>query len=150
MVRLRAKKVHTRSKAPNAGQFKEGHGNGGRPPGSRNRMNRMLKEGINEALCVHGDWLKENMQSKRMKALYSCGGMVAGLIYMARHEGGSFVGLLARLLPLEIAGKVEHEHTMESTQYETVEEIAEALRARGLPPPSKLIDITPTKEPADG
>lgn len=146
MVRLRAKRYHVRNEEQNTGRFQNGHGRGGRKPGSKNRMTRLLKDGIEEALIHHGDWLAENMKSKRMQELYGVGGMVGALTYLQRHEGSSFVALLARLLPMQVTGKIEGSVEHNHRAYETPEEVMQALRDRGLPPPMKMIDITPERD----
>jgi len=72
-------------------------------------------------------------------------GKLHGYLYALAIEKPEIFGrLLERVMPLSLSGKVDVEHGPK--QYETVEELAEALRARGLPMPNRLIDVTPKGE----
>lgn len=109
------------------GQFKKGNPGGGRPFGSIPKVTVKLKTALVEAAALVGcDEL-------------GTGGLHGYLYKLAIDHPAVFARLLERVLPLTLTGEIEHT----AKKYETMEELAEALKARGLPPPQKIIDVTP-------
>lgn len=74
---------------------------------------------------------------------YSTGGARAGMAYFANQEPNAYMMLLQKLLPMQIEGKVNGNI---NHRYETVEDVEKAMRARGLPIPPRMIDVTPIRD----
>lgn len=115
------------------GKFKKGNPGGGRKPGSPNKVTAQLKHAIVEAAAMVG-FDGEGMQ-----------GLHGYLARLAIKEPQVFGRLLEKLLPLQLTGSFQHT----DRKYETMEDLALALKERGLPPPSRLIDVTPIKRVAE-
>lgn len=119
------------------GKFAKGNKGGpGRKLGVPNKINVQLKNAIVEAASMVGFDGEGTM------------GLHGYLARLALQEPAVFGRLLEKLLPLQLAGNVDHT----VRKLETMADLAQALKERGLPPPSKLIDVTPVKrlgEPAD-
>jgi hypothetical protein len=73
---------------------------------------------------------------------YRMGGALAAMLWFGNKEPHAYLALLAKLLPLQIEGKLNGKVTH---RFETVEEVEKEFRARGLPVPPRMIDVTPTK-----
>lgn len=111
------------------GKFAKGNASGGRRLGKPNKITTMLKTAILESAAMVG------FDGEGMHQLHGY------LCRLAIHEPQVFGRLLEKTLPMQLAGKVEV--TATHRKYETMEDLADALRERGLPPPHKLIDINP-------
>jgi hypothetical protein len=125
-------------------KFKKGRTKtGGRAKGTRNRMTLLLKDGIEESLRVKGDALVEKaIENPQRYGHFIVGGVVAGLMWLMEKEPGAYTNLVAKLLPMQLHGKLEGEV---NHKFNSVEDFARELRARGLPVPPKLIDVTPPR-----
>jgi hypothetical protein len=115
-------------------RYKKGHQKipgSGRIKGQPTLMQKSLKQAIMEA-C---EWAGEDGEGKN--------GVTGYLANLAINYPKLFVRLLERLLPLQVdgTGSLNINH-----RYETMDDLAEAFKARGLPPPSQLIDVTPIAE----
>lgn len=74
---------------------------------------------------------------------YRDGGAEAAMLWLQNQEPGTYLQLIARLLPLQIQGKMS---TSTTHRFETVKDVEEEFRRRGLPPPPRLmVDVTPNK-----
>lgn len=110
---------------------KNGVGGPGRPKGSQTQIKVDLQKVIVEAASMVGcDG-------------YGTHGALGYLYALAIERPEIFGRLLERVLPVRMVGQVHHDHEV-SRKYETVEELQEAMKARGLPPP-RLIDVTPAR-----
>jgi len=67
----------------------------GRPAGLVNRITRDLKVGITEAAALHGS------------DGAGAGGLTGYLLYLATEHPKAFAGLLGKLLPLQVSGRVD-------------------------------------------
>lgn len=117
----------------------------GRAKGTPNRMTVLIKDGIEQSLRVIGDSmaLKAEENPERY-GLYAQGGVVAGLVWLAMKNPAAYIGMVSKLLPMQLTGDLTGKVTH---RYETTQEVLDAFKARGLPPPAKLIDVTPTRPP---
>lgn len=111
----------------NNGQFKKGAP--GRPPGTPNKVTTTLKVAALESAAMCGS-------DKR-----GSGGLHGFLYDCACRFPKAYLKFLEKIIPLTISGKVDGEV---KHKYETVAELRDALKERGLPPPPRMIDITPT------
>lgn len=109
-------------------KFRKGNSAGGRKLGKPNKITTLLKNAILEAAAMVG------YDGEGMHQLHGY------LCRLAINEPQVFGRLLEKTLPMQVQGKVE---LTTSRKYETMEDLAEALRERGLPPPNRLIDVTP-------
>lgn len=109
-------------------RFKKGNPGGGRKLGVPNKVTTTLKEALLEAAAMVG------ADGEGLLALHGY------LCRLALNEPKSFARLLEKLIPLQVTGSVE----FTNRKYETMADLAAVLRERGLPPPHKLIDVTPT------
>lgn len=111
--------------------FKKGHKKmGGRKLGTPTLLTQSLKAAMIEAASMIG-FDGEGYDGAR--------GYLArvALLYPEKYMDG-----LMKLLPTIIDGKVDA--TVNGTiKYETLEELAQAMKKRGLPPPTKLIELNP-------
>lgn len=107
---------------------KGGRGGPGRPKGSVPKVTIELQKAVLEAAELVGcDG-------------YGTAGARGYLYALAIERPEIFGRLLERVMPVRISGNMTHEHH-DRKEYETIEELQEAMKARGLPPP--MIDITP-------
>lgn len=103
---------------------------GGRAPGTPNKVTRTVK-----------DWL---LAATEKSGLDGKGkdGAIGYLVWLSRAEPVAYAALLARVMPMQIqaslSGSVEHEHKVQLT----ADQLAERLKARGLPVPT-FIDHDP-------
>lgn len=109
--------------------FVKGQGGPGRRPGVQNKMTTQLKTAIITACEMVG-------RDKHGKD-----GVEGYLARLAINHPAVMGRLLEKLLPLQLMGAIEH--TAPRT-YETLEDLSDELKARGLP--LKLIDVTPTRQ----
>jgi hypothetical protein len=70
-------------------------------------------------------------------------GLMGYLINAARTEPKSFLTLLGRIIPLQVAGQSDEPEVI----YRTIEQLQAVLAEKGLPVPSLLLEYTP--EPID-
>lgn len=110
------------------GHFKKGNPGGGRKLGVPNKVTGMLKTVTLEAAAMVGF----NQEGEL--------GLHGYLAFLAIEHPAIFGKLLEKCLPLQLTGSVS---TTSTQRYETLADLTEALAARGLPPPRKLIDVTP-------
>ena len=97
---------------------------GGREKGTPNKMTRLLKEAIPEAL----ERLGSDGKGKD--------GIVGFLMVAARKETAAYLRLLDRLLPYQITG---HDGEAMKIKYTNKVEIVARLKERGLPVPESLL-----------
>jgi hypothetical protein len=112
---------------------------GGRTKGAQNKITRILKEAIPEAL----ERLGSDGQGKD--------GLVGWLMQVATKEPAAYLRLLDKLLPHQINGA----SVSVIATYGTHEEIIARMKERGLPLPPSLIDPvkydqTPSQFPSHG
>lgn len=101
----------------------------GRKLGTPNKVSAQLKHAIVEAAAMVGVDGEGHL------------GLHGYLARLAMIEPQVFGRMLEKLLPMQINSTVRD--SSQAGKYETLAQLAEALRQRGLPPPAKLIDITP-------
>lgn len=90
----------------------------GRPPGAQNKTTRILKE----ALLLAAEQTGENLRGRH--------GLVGYLRRQARREPRAFMGMLARVLPMQV--NVDSTALVEVRNYHSVADIKSALRERGI------------------
>lgn len=100
----------------------------GRPVGSRNKVTVQLHQALMEACERVG-------RDKNGKD-----GAVGYLMRLAIQNPKVFARLLEKIIPVKFDGVIQH--TARQT-YETVDDLREELKARGLP--MQMIDVTPTR-----
>lgn len=101
----------------------------GRKPGVPNKINRLVKESIVEAV--------ERLGSDRKGK----DGMVGWLMKQANRYPVAYMRLLDRLLPYELTGKGGGPVQLE---YRSKADIVERLKERGLPVPKSLMAAPPS------
>ena len=113
MERIR---VEPKKKKPGRHKFVKGHkyGQSGRPKGATNKITRALKDAITMAAEEVGG-LKLVKKGKRWGWVATNeGGLVGYLKWLAVEQPHSFTGLLGKLLPYQLSGKidttVQHQH----------------------------------------
>lgn len=106
----------------------------GRARGTPNKITTELKRAVLEAAAMVG-------RDGRGK-----GGLHGYLMRIAIQQPKVYCRLIEKLLPMQIKFT---DDAAAPERYETVEELRLALAERGLPPPSKIIDITPTVDTAN-
>jgi hypothetical protein len=123
-VRLNENGVH---------HFKKGNdGNGGgRPRGSRNKLTLHIKTAVMLGAALAGSRLEED------------GDEVTYFAWLARKHPEVYGRIVERIVPFIVTAKVDETHTH---KYETVGDVLNAFKQRGLPPPPDMIDITPERE----
>jgi hypothetical protein len=123
-------------KTGKGGQFGKGDP---RPPNSgakvgqtyKPTMNRKVKEAmINGAIMVGSDNRGRD-------------GLDGYFAFLAWKHPQVFGRLIERVMPTQIEGKLTGD--IMTGVYETYQDVVESLKARGLPPPSSLIDVSPPK-----
>lgn len=120
----------------NATTFKKGHKKvGGAVKGSAYLHRHLMTRKVSEAL-INGC----EMAGADGKGL---GGLNGFMYQLAMRFPKQAARLLEKLIPREVNKTTSHQSS--DGVYETREQILEAIKARGLPPPSCLIDITPEK-----
>lgn len=110
--------------------------NAGRKKGVPNKLTMQIKQAIAEAAEYVGQDGDGYM------------GALGYFAWLARREPQVYGRLVEKILPSLFQGTIGGNMSA-SGKYETLAELAEALKQRGLPPPSKLIDITPKKKAHD-
>jgi hypothetical protein len=135
MERIRGNKQKV-VKTGKGGQFGKGDP---RPPNSgakvgqtyKPTMNRKVKEAmINGAIMVGSDNRGRD-------------GLDGYFAFLAWKHPQVFGRLIERVMPTQIEGKLTGD--IMTGVYETYQDVVESLKARGLPPPSSLIDVSPPK-----
>ena len=96
----------------------------GRPKGRPNKTTRVLRE----AILLAAEQAGEDGEGHD--------GLVGYLRRVANKDVKAFSSLLARVLPLQITGMVEHE--IRDITYQTHAELLKAAQERGLPPITML------------
>jgi hypothetical protein len=120
------------------GKFKKDENrppNAGRRRGSINKTTGLLKEAILLAAELEGDISLQDAKNSALlyresdkEAAKKRGGLLGYLRYIARVHPQSFVGLLNRVLPMQVRVDARSE-----TVYRTVEEIQREMARRGVP-----------------
>lgn len=102
----------------------------GRPPGKPNKVTRIVKEALLDAMDESG----EDGKGK--------GGNVGYLKWLSRAEPVAFAALIARIIPQQLQATVGVEHSGTVQHRMTASELEQRLKDRGLPVPT-LIDHNP-------
>lgn len=107
--------------------FEKGHPRyGGAKKGTKQLMTRRIRDAlINAAELVGSDNKGKD-------------GLTGYLAWLARQEPAVYGRLLEKLMPMQIDGKINH--GLYEGVYETMEEVREAIKARGLPIPPRMIE----------
>lgn len=104
---------------------------GGRTKGAQNKITRILKEALPEAL----ERLGSDGQGKD--------GLVGWLMQVATKEPVAYLRLLDKLLPHQINGASVSVTATNTTTYSTHEEIVARMKERGLPVPASFLEPAP-------
>lgn len=117
-------------KHPNLVRYAKGEAPG-RPPGSRNKVTRIVKEALLDSLEESGSDGKGK------------DGSVGYFVWLSRSEPVAYAALIARVLPmqLQVSGDVNHTGAVAQVRM-TSKELEAKLKERGLPMPT-LIEHDP-------
>ena len=90
-------------------------GSGGRPPGSKDKLTRTLKE----CVLMAGEIVGSDGKGRD--------GLLGYLTMIARRDPKTYCGLLGRLMPIDVQST-----TQQPVTYRTSEEVLDELAARGI------------------
>lgn len=120
-------------------QFKPGNQRAaGRPPGSRNKLTTILREGVETAAMKAGYVYQDSRGRHRATAL---GGVDGYLLSLAENHPNLFTKLMLACFTAEVNGKTI-ERLDQNRVFRTVEEMRQRMKERGIPIPPhlKMID----------
>lgn len=124
--------------------FVKGHEKmGGRVKGTQNRLTKLIKEGVYEAMEAGGyiDYLPDSA-GRIQKVPTGEGGIVGFFISMMVHRPGDFMKLTGQMLPMEITGKgLGAGLAAAATLYAGKEEVLARMKELGITPPPSLKEL---------
>lgn len=127
MERIRPPEHNTGRKKTPGRPFQKGHPRyGGAKKGTKQLMTRVIREALIDAAELVGRDGEGQL------------GLIGYFAWLAREEPAVFGRLMEKLMPMQINGKINH--GLSDGVYETMEEVREAIKARGIPIPPGMIE----------